>query len=125
MFQCKIMTLQQADQIRQDWGKFLEITNGRLMGLFLGQIPERLLPYKKEVIKEALEMIIKHFSDNGNKEAENAVKKTIPFLDIYINDEKAIKEASNHFSDKDYLDIMSKTSGDDQQKQYEYVLENF
>lgn len=118
------MTLQQADQIRQDWGKFLEITNGRLMGLFLGQIPERLLPYKKEVIKEALEMIIKHFNDNGNEDAVRVISETVPFLEMYIDDKKAIEEASKHFSDKNYIDVISTTAGDDQQKQYDYILGN-
>lgn len=119
------MTLEQANQIKQDWGKFLEMTNGRLMSLFLGQIPELLLPYKKEIIEEALEIMIKYFSDNANEEAVNTIKSSIQLLGMYVDDREAIKEASKHFSDKDYLDIISKTTGNDQQKQYEYVLNNF
>ena len=118
------MTLKQADHIRQDWGKFLEITNGQLTGLFLTNIPERLLPYKKEVILEALNMLIEHCTSNGDTESINLIKNTIPFLDLYVDDSEALAFAVKNFNDRDYLDLFKKTN-DSQQKQYEYVLANY
>lgn len=118
------MTLKQADHIRQDWGKFLEITNGHLIGLFLTNIPERLLPYKKEVILEALNMLIEYCKSNGDTESINLIKNTIPSLDWYVNDSEALATAAKNFNDKVYLDLFKKTD-ESQQKQYDYVLANY
>jgi hypothetical protein len=118
------MTLQQADQIRMDWAKFLEITNGRLVSLFLTHIPERFLPYSKEVIIEALEIVIKQFEKEGNQGAANITKATIPYLEWYVDDSEAIAIAAKNFVDKEYQKVFSKTN-DGQEKQYKYIIENF
>ena len=118
------MTLKQADHIRQDWGKFLEITNGQLIGLFLTAIPERLLPYKKEVILEALNTLIEYCKNNGDIESMNLIKNTVATLDWYVDDSVALTAAAKNFNDKDYIDLFKKTK-DSQQEQYEYVLANY
>jgi hypothetical protein len=46
------MDLEEADKVRQDWGTFLEISNSKLMKLFLSEIPESLLPHPKTKIKQ-------------------------------------------------------------------------
>lgn len=51
------MDLKLADAIRLDWGKFLEISNGPLMMVFMTKIPQSLLPYPKEKIIEALDVV--------------------------------------------------------------------
>lgn len=119
------MTLQQADQIRQDWGKFLEITNGRLMSYFMAKIPKSFLPYEKEIIEEALNLLIDYCNKNGNIEAVKSINNTIPFLSIYIDDDEAILEISKNFSNEKYLSTIKKHFGDGQKEQYKYIIENF
>ena len=103
------MNLQKADTIRMDWGKFLELTNGTLMTIFFNKIPQSFLPYPKSSIKEALDILNKHFSSIGNKEAVEVVKSTIPFLDLYVDDEEALKSATKKFTDENFFKMVVPT----------------
>lgn len=100
------MSIQTADTIRKDWGKFLEITNGNLMMIFFTKIPQSLLPYPKQSIKEALDIVSKHFSSIGNQDAVNTIESTLPLLEMYVDDEEAIKSAAKKFSDEKYLNAV-------------------
>ncbi len=86
-----------------DWGKFLEISNGSLMMMFMGKIPQRLLPYSKQTIVEALDIVSEHFLSQGNKEAVNTVEYAKSFLDFYIDDEEAIRAVQSAFGNESYL----------------------
>ena len=100
------MDLKLADSIRLDWGKFLEISNGPLMLVFMAKIPQGVLPYPKEKIVEALDIIAKHFAENGNEEAIKIVESTKPYLDMYIDDKEAMSTAAGNFNNKGYLDAI-------------------
>lgn len=97
------MDLKLADRIRLDWGKFLEISNGPLMMLFMSKIPQSLLPYPKEKIIEALEIVIQHFAILGNSEAVKTTESTKPLLEFYVDDQEAIKAAAKNLNNEDYL----------------------
>lgn len=100
------MDLKLADKIRLDWGKFLEISNGPLMMLFMSKIPQSLLPYPKEKIIEALDLVAQHFAIMGNEKAVKTIESTKPFLELYVDDQEAIGEAAKNFSNKNYLDAI-------------------
>lgn len=116
------MKLKMADSIRMDWGKFLEITNGNLMMIFHSKIPESLLPYPKNTIKEALDIVTEHFHNQGNTAAVKVVKATIPFLELYVSDKEALRNAAVQFSDAKYLKAIFPHLGEKQKKQLEYVI---
>jgi len=97
------MDLKLADKIRLDWGKFLEISNGPLMMLFMSKIPQSLLPYPKEKIIEALDVITQHFAAIGNSEAVKTIESTKPLLEFYVDDQEAIQAAIKNFSNENYL----------------------
>jgi hypothetical protein len=42
------MDLERADQIRDVWGKYLEVVYPQLLKYFRAKIPVELLPYSKE-----------------------------------------------------------------------------
>lgn len=106
------MDLKLADKIRLDWGKFLEISNGPLMMLFMSKIPQSLLPYPKEKITEALDLIVRHFAAMDNEEAVKTIESTKPFLELYIDDQEAIGAAAKNFNNESYLKaILPKLSG--------------
>ncbi|MFA6492663.1 MAG: hypothetical protein WCV58_00785 [Patescibacteria group bacterium] len=115
------MSLELADAIRMDWGKFLELTNGTLMGIFMSTIPQSFLPYPKETIKEAMGIIIKHCSDSGDSKTVELCQTTLAFLEFYVSDEEAIKKASKFFNDKNYLEAVLPRLAETQRKQFEYL----
>lgn len=116
------MNLKTADAIRMDWGKFLEITNGNLMMIFLTNIPESLLPYPKKTIEEALNIVAKHFHNQGNSEAVQTIQTTIPFLMNYVPDKEAIENAKTKFDNKEYLKAILPHLGDKQKEQLKYIV---
>lgn len=115
------MTLEEADIIRKDWGKFLEITNGSLMMLFFTKIPESFLPYPKETIEEALNVVAEHFHNLGNAEAVNTVQATIPFLMSYVPDKEAIEQLKTNLSNQKYVDVILPNLGEKQREQLKYI----
>jgi len=99
----KQMNLRVADAIRKDWGKFLEVTHGSLMMVFLTKIPQALLPYPKEAIEEALDVVVNHLASAGNYEAVKIIESTKSFLELYAEDKEALESAAEMFKDKNYL----------------------
>ncbi len=85
------LTLAQADKIRMDYGKFLELSQGRLMMLFGIYIPDILLPYSKTVIEEALEIVAAQFHAEGQKEAVSTIEGAKSFLMYYQDTSESIK----------------------------------
>ncbi len=116
------MNLKTADTIRKDWGKFLEITHGSLMLIFLANIPESLLPYPKKTIEEALNIVAEHFHNQGNIQAVQAIQTTIPFLMGYVSDKEAIKKAKTNFGNKKYLEAILPHLGETQKKLLRYTI---
>jgi hypothetical protein len=94
------MTIEQADIVRSEWGKFLEHENNILMRLFLGKIPESTLPYPKDIIKDAIDTICNH--PDINPELINVLNGTVPILETYIDDDQALDNAISMFSNEDY-----------------------
>lgn len=119
------MTLKQADVIRRDWGKFLEVTNGCLSEIFLYPIPEAFLPYPKKAIKESLTMVAKNFTDNGESEGAELAMRSIVFLDIYQDNEEALKKFSEKLKDEIFTSVIKKGFNKTQKKQLKYILENY
>jgi hypothetical protein len=117
------MTLKQAEHIMQDFGKFMELTNGRLISLFMHSIPESLLPYTKEDIVTALDLMSDHFHENAEEGAVEEIKKVKTFLMFYENDNKAIDNLIEKYENKNspYRKSFTDLSKKAQQEQMDYV----
>lgn len=118
------MTLQQADQIRMDWGKFLELFNPSLMRLFHVQIPECFLPYPKDSIEKALSIVLTRFEEMGESEAVDAIKLTSVYLENFVDNEQGINAAGKRFFDPNFLKVVLPTINESQEKQLKYVETN-
>lgn len=92
------MTIEEADKIRIVWGKFLEHMFGKINLTFGGKIPESLLPYPKDVLMEALEIIHRHSYDIGDKRMMGLMEETSALLNTFINDEEAFISAGEKFN---------------------------
>lgn len=94
------MTLEQANKIVNIWGKHLEYANSKLMYIFSTSIPESFLPFPKETIEEASNIVAKSYHDIGNQEAVKTIQSAIVFLTSYVNDDKAILQAARNFNNQ-------------------------
>lgn len=96
------MKIEEADKIMRVWGKYLEHCSGKLNMLFWrdgGKIPESLLPYPKIILDEALNMMDEHYHNIGDKHATELLRETMILLEVYGDDNEAIKHAGEMFSD--------------------------
>jgi len=63
------------------------------MSIFFTKIPESLLPFPKDIIEQASNMVAEFHHENGNKEAVNAIQACSVSLWTYSNDEESLLEA--------------------------------
>jgi len=85
-----IMTKEEARKIFDSWREYMEIAD-KLRKLFVS-IPESFLPYPKETLEEALNIIAKNYFDAGDKEKVNTIQTTMAgFLWCHEKDEEAIE----------------------------------
>jgi len=123
------MNLEVADAIRQDFGKYLELTHGRLLALFLAKIPESFLPYPKDTIEEALNAVAEHFHNQANVEAVDAMQTATASLTYYTKDEEAVKQFlslwGNKEMQKEILKIALPNLKKAQQAQLQYIIDKY
>lgn len=119
------MTMKQLERIKDDWGRFLEITNGNLSEVFLFPLPECFLPYPKETIRKAMETLAEMYSLQGSEEGAEIVRRTIPLLEMYQDNEEVLEKFAERLKDKKYLKTIKSRFNDTQQKHLEYVLKYF
>jgi hypothetical protein len=85
------LSLDQAQRVTHDFGKYLEVA-GFVVQLFMSAIPELLLPYPKEVIQQALDIMSSYYNEKGDTEAVNQLVIGRTMLMGYINSEKAFSD---------------------------------
>ena len=99
------MNLKLAEAIMHDYGKFLEISHGGLMGLFLSEIPESLLPYPKEKIEEALLTMLTMANFFQKDEAvRRNIKTVLNSLMFYVEDKKALNLFLERIKNKEFIE---------------------
>jgi hypothetical protein len=89
------MSLEEADEIRLAFGKFIEVAHGSLMMVFQTAIPESTLPFPKETIGQALDMCIRYADEQGNRKMVQELKGGKVWLGAYIDDRTALTLAYN------------------------------
>jgi len=93
------MTTEEANKIFQSWKEYIEI-NDKLWKIFT-DIPESFLPYPKEVLEEALNIIAKSYFDAGDRKTCDSIQANMCTLIKYKDDEEAIKAIVDSFILKD------------------------
>lgn len=117
------MILEAAESIYKEFGHFLEFNNGSLIMLFLGQIPQSLLPYPKDKIEEALNTALVHFNRKGDKKAIETLKASMALLTCYIDDTQAIKHAIKIWQNEEAIKAIMSNLGNSQKKSFNYLLQ--
>ena len=99
------MTLDEASNVVQICGKFLEVASGQLTFIFGADIPESLLPYSKGTIQEAFQMITEYHQKNGNQQMVEQLQFAVSCLMMCVDDEEALLEAAKKFNDPKWRDV--------------------
>jgi hypothetical protein len=99
------MTLNEADKIVHIWGKFVEYVSGKLFLIFGAQIPESFLPYPKDTIEEALNIIAEYHHKAGNHQLVKHLQETLAQLIMYVDDEESLLRAAKNFNDLNWRKI--------------------
>jgi hypothetical protein len=93
------MTLVEADKIVLIWGKYLEYVSGKITFIFGTRIPESLLPYPKDILLDALNIMAEHHHKSSNQRRVKLMRETAAELIAYVNDEEALLQAAKNFND--------------------------
>lgn len=86
------MTIEKASKIIEIYGIHLEYCS-KLIYVFSSHIPESFLPFPKNIIEKASDVMAEHYHNNGNNVALNSIEVSRAHLISYINDEEAILQA--------------------------------
>jgi len=89
------MTLEEADKIRKEFVKFMEVAHPELARLFQTTIPESTLPYPKEQIEQAMDICIEFLEKKKDKKAARAYEGLKLWLRAYTYDETALTVVHN------------------------------
>lgn len=100
------MTLDQASEISRIWSLHLEHSFGKLNFIFMASIPESFLPFPKDVIEEALNILAEEQHKYGNRDAVEGVKAAGAFLVAYKDDQEAILQAAKRFSNPEWCNAV-------------------
>jgi hypothetical protein len=87
-----------ADKVVGVWGKYLECCQDRLSAVFLGGIPESLLPYPVQVIEDALNDMARYYHSRGDHDAVAVIQGVMGPLASYRADRDALANAAKTFS---------------------------
>lgn len=97
------MTFEHADKIVTIYGRYLEYCS-KITFVFLTKIPESFLPFPKDIIEEALNIMAEHYYKIGDMHGVNLMRETCAELIPYIDDEEALLEAAKLFNNKEWRD---------------------
>jgi hypothetical protein len=92
------MTLDKASKIVQIYGRYLEYCS-KITAIFLPHIPESFLPFPKDTLFEALNIMTKHHQEAGNQRGVKLIQEIAGHLISYVDDEKALLQTAKYFND--------------------------
>lgn len=100
------MTLIEAEEIFKVWKEWYWPCHFLLNSVFGPGIPESFLPYPKDVLEEALNIIAKRYYDRGDFQISNKIQETMICIPFYKENEKAWEEAAKLFSNPEMMRAM-------------------
>jgi hypothetical protein len=97
------MTIYEAKKISNIWSQWYCPTHFILFSIFGHHIPESFLPYPKDILEEALNIVAKLYYNNGDYQASKDIQESRSSFFTYEKDADALNRASKDFSN---LEIM-------------------
>jgi len=100
------MTLIEAEEIFTVWKEWYWPCHFLLDSVFGPGIPESFLPYPKDVLEEALNIMAKRYYDRGDFQISNKIQETMICIPFYKENETAWEEAAKLFSNPEMMRAM-------------------
>jgi len=100
------MTLIEANEIFKVWKEWYWPCHFLLHSALGPTIPESFLPYPKDVLEEALNIVAKHYYDSGNIQISKTIQETMACILWYEENEKAWEQAAKMFSNPEMMRVM-------------------
>lgn len=100
------MTINEAREIFNVWKNWYWPCHFLLDSVFGPTIPKSFLPYPKDILEEALNIVAKNFYDSGNIRASMDIQKTMQCIYYYAENEEAWDKASKLFSNPEMMRAM-------------------
>jgi hypothetical protein len=99
------MTFDKANKIVQIWGRYLEYCS-KLNLIFGSYIPESFLPFPKDILEEALNIVAEHYHNLGNINHVKLLQGSIATLAGYKDDEEALLMSAKLFNNPKWREAM-------------------
>jgi len=98
------MDIFEANKIFKSWQQWYWPCHCVLWRVFFfSGIPESFLPYPKDVLEDALNIVAKSYWDEGDRKTSNLISGSISALIFYKKDEEAFQKASKDFSNPETM----------------------
>jgi hypothetical protein len=102
-----MMTLNDADKIVHIWGKWEEFVYGWMKHIFMSGIPESLLPFSKDTLLEALNIMVEHYRNVGDKRGVKLMDESaLMVYHEFVDDEKALLETAQNINDPKWRGVI-------------------
>ncbi len=97
------MTLDDADKIVHIWGRWLEFAYGKLHLIFLHGIPESFLPFPKDTLYKALDIMASNYSKTGDKHSIELMNNSaVTIHHDFVDNEAALINAAKDFNNPEW-----------------------
>jgi hypothetical protein len=100
------MTIIEAREIFRVWKEWYWPCHFLLDSVFGPTIPESFLPYPKDVLEEALNIVAKHYHESGNIRLSKGIQDAMMSVHYYAKDEEAWDQAARMFSNPEMMRAM-------------------
>lgn len=110
------MTLEEANKIVRVWGTYLEYVHEKLNFVFGSSVPESFLPFSKDVLEEAINIVTEHYYNLDDQKAVKDLQGSVGYLFKYKDDEKAVLQTAKMFNNKKWRESILPTFKDFQNK---------
>src|SRR4030043_2285725 len=98
-----MMTPNDAEKIMHIWGRWEEFAFGKLHHIFGFAIPESFLPFPKDTLYKALDIMARQFDKTGNKRGVELMSKSAFTVDsFFVDDEEALLKAAKNFNNPEW-----------------------
>ena len=100
------MTYTEANRIYQVWKRWYWPFDFIIESIFHTKRPESFLPYPKEDLEEALNIIAKQCFESGDVKLSELIQVSITALWQYTKDDEAFKQASEYLANPEMREIV-------------------
>lgn len=101
------MKIDEANKIFNVWKEWFWPCHFILYSIFGTTIPESFLPYDKDTLEKALNIVAEDYHNSGNVEASKDIQRSIGSLIYYCKDKHGIKHLKIYMNNPELEEIIN------------------